>query len=1206
MSDNTAKTIGIQVVAIAAAIAVGSASWGNPWLAMATYTAIATLGGILLPPEAAKSNFSPQGLSLQTSQYGIVVPVLYGTRKMTGNLIWYGNFQTHESSSGGGGKGGSQPEQTTITYSVSMAWGLCFSRTNKATATRMWVGKDEVYLVDVPGTTESGTVACPESPPFNIYDPIFAFSHHAEGYWVGGNVKFTSGYYNGITYPIMTHYDGYVGLGTPSTWFDYFPMGDTFEATNKTTEAIEDVTVYDGSQTTPDSHIQAMLTAEGKTRFPVWKNLTYVVMENYDLGSSPQIPQFSFEVACEGGGSGDQTLIVVAPQYDANAARMYALINYNGILYSGEYQDGRLFKWNGLNAWIPVTGILSGGSGYIADLVEFSGELYGIEHLWSGDTGGKLYKWNGVDAWILIVDKIDGVPISGMTPVHGHGMSHVSRLCVYDDDIYATIYNTGKLYRWSAGSSWTTVAAKYGSESRVPSLCVYNGKLYGGTYPGGKLLEFSGTSWVEKATLSGTYDIGALVVFGSELYGGDYQVGNFYKWNGVDAWSYLGATGDMGITVLISFNEQIHIQGARGTLFKWDGTNVVQVVYTIQGDVWAFAILNNYLYMSSSAGLLIKYNYEALYTISDDYPSEVSKDALTNTLYGLGLSSSYLDLTKFDSTKTYCTANDLLVSFLFNSQMSVLDALSYIISHHNGYITYYDGKIAHNQFSENDASSATLTYDSIVKEEESTPYIQIGTPAERDTYNKINIEYTKRIDDYVIGTALADDIVDIDKRGLADVTMKLDGLMTYDRAAKMANLLLIKNMLITKTYSMNLGIQHFGTIRPGIVATLTDANTETFAQPIRILNVSETSDYKLEIEAMDEEAEQYQYTIIGEDSSTPPSAPNLFLSASSVLNPLAVEFPPLYYSTAKYGISYTKPDEDQWRGASLYKSYVSGSDYSRIDTANVTGVTGTVLAVGTSGTINYIDIQLYSDHQLESAIDFDTLLSTPLKNLCVIKTATKDVFMRYEDVTLIGTNQWRLSNLIYDTVDFPLLNTYGDVVASNKIIIYSNIPFIESINDFDILKTLYFKIPSVNFAGTEQSLADVSAITFTNENLNAKPLAPYNIKINDIGINNTNTIKVSVGNITIEWFSRNRFNTGGYNYTRSDAIGDDSDFLEFQLEIYNGTTLLRTVNQTGKSFVYTSSMQVSDGGHSSYIIKVKQRNNSIDSDYSPSITVIIT
>ncbi len=77
------------------------------------------------------------GLQIQTSAYGKVIPIVYGTTKIAPNLIWYGDFQAipHQSSpSGGGGKGGvggggggkgGGGGNVTYTYQASVALGLC-------------------------------------------------------------------------------------------------------------------------------------------------------------------------------------------------------------------------------------------------------------------------------------------------------------------------------------------------------------------------------------------------------------------------------------------------------------------------------------------------------------------------------------------------------------------------------------------------------------------------------------------------------------------------------------------------------------------------------------------------------------------------------------------------------------------------------------------------------------------------------------------------------------------------------------------------------------------------------------------------------------------------------------------------------------------------------------------------------------------------
>lgn len=45
-------------------------------------------------------------LSVQTSSYGICMGMAWGTSRVTGNLIWYGDFQAIEHTQEVGGKAG--------------------------------------------------------------------------------------------------------------------------------------------------------------------------------------------------------------------------------------------------------------------------------------------------------------------------------------------------------------------------------------------------------------------------------------------------------------------------------------------------------------------------------------------------------------------------------------------------------------------------------------------------------------------------------------------------------------------------------------------------------------------------------------------------------------------------------------------------------------------------------------------------------------------------------------------------------------------------------------------------------------------------------------------------------------------------------------------------------------------------------------------
>ncbi len=86
------------------------------------------MGGILGGGSNAKQAKAVGSLQFQTSQQGGVIPLVYGTTRLSGNLLDYDDFTATPSSKtggkgkgGGGGKGGGQQ----YTYSASFIMGLC-------------------------------------------------------------------------------------------------------------------------------------------------------------------------------------------------------------------------------------------------------------------------------------------------------------------------------------------------------------------------------------------------------------------------------------------------------------------------------------------------------------------------------------------------------------------------------------------------------------------------------------------------------------------------------------------------------------------------------------------------------------------------------------------------------------------------------------------------------------------------------------------------------------------------------------------------------------------------------------------------------------------------------------------------------------------------------------------------------------------------
>lgn len=105
---------------------------------------------------ATISNSTPMigAVRIQQSTYGLTIPLVWGRPRITGNLIWYGDFKatphTEVTQSGGKGGGGVSQSSTTYTYSAAVMMALCWGPILGIRT--VWRGKG-VYV----GSTYSGT-----------------------------------------------------------------------------------------------------------------------------------------------------------------------------------------------------------------------------------------------------------------------------------------------------------------------------------------------------------------------------------------------------------------------------------------------------------------------------------------------------------------------------------------------------------------------------------------------------------------------------------------------------------------------------------------------------------------------------------------------------------------------------------------------------------------------------------------------------------------------------------------------------------------------------------------------------------------------------------------------------------------------------------------------------------------------------------------
>lgn len=133
-------------------------------------------------------------LRIQTSAYGITIPLISGKQRMSGNVIWSTDKVAHTVSQDGGGKGfNATPQNTVTTYSISMAILICGGPINGIS--RVWA--DGVLVADfnsgrnrLPGKIYLGGDAQTPDPTITAHEGA-------------GNVPA----YQGIAYLVLTDYN---------------------------------------------------------------------------------------------------------------------------------------------------------------------------------------------------------------------------------------------------------------------------------------------------------------------------------------------------------------------------------------------------------------------------------------------------------------------------------------------------------------------------------------------------------------------------------------------------------------------------------------------------------------------------------------------------------------------------------------------------------------------------------------------------------------------------------------------------------------------------------------------------------------------------------------------------------------------------------------------------------------------------------------
>jgi hypothetical protein len=180
------------------------------------------MGGILGGGSNAKQPKAVGSLQFQTSQQGGVIPLVYGTTRLSGNLLDYDDFTATPSSKtggkgkgGGGGKGGGQQ----YTYSASFIMGLCQGPI--AGIGLVWWDKNITTLAGLPGLSSINL-----GNDGQAADPFWLTNHAAKALGYSGSANFTCDNYqlgNTATLPNFSVEIQGIAAGSGVNGFDANP-----------------------------------------------------------------------------------------------------------------------------------------------------------------------------------------------------------------------------------------------------------------------------------------------------------------------------------------------------------------------------------------------------------------------------------------------------------------------------------------------------------------------------------------------------------------------------------------------------------------------------------------------------------------------------------------------------------------------------------------------------------------------------------------------------------------------------------------------------------------------------------------------------------------------------------------------------------------------------------------------------------------------
>lgn len=527
---------------------------------------------------------------------------------------------------------------------------------------------------------------------------------------------------------------------------------------------------------------------------------------------------------------------------------------------------------------------------------------------------------------------------------------------------------------------------------------------------------------------------------------------------------------------------------------------------------------------------------------------------VADLLQAAGLSASDYDVTRLTET---------VEGFTLKSPITVRNALEFLTTSYFFDIVESDG-ILKCVPRGNEPIESVPEGDLIPsKKKDVQDVLEIVRAQELELPQRVNVTYIDRPFNYdpVTQTSQRQVVKAVDQ-----VTMNLPVVMGATRAKQIADITLYSAWKERTSFALKLPPKYVR-IEPTDVITVTVSGVP---HEMRVIKTDMESNGVMKVSAVAEDISSYDfYSVAGETAKnlTPP------VLVPDTLHEF-IDAPPLPNDTGNQGVLRigVAADGANWNGAAIYRSDDGGESggntfnlLAGMDGAATFGIIKTNLEAGT-----FESWDLFNE--VEVVLTSGSLAS--VSELAVLNGANAALIgselVQFENAILIGESTYKLSKLLRGRQGTEwAISSHAE---GDRFVLLTPALYATAIANNLIGRELYYKTVSVG-----NSLGNTDENAFTYHGINLKPFAPVHVK----GERNL------AGDLTLSWKRRSRID-GEWRDGVGIPLGEESE--AYTLEILNGGAVVRTIELTSPTAIYSAADQVVDFGslQSSVDIRIYQ------------------